>query len=606
MITVDFETYYDKEYSLSKMTTEEYIRDDRFEVIGVAVAIDDDPPEWFSGTQKETAAWLNQFDWANSLVLAHNTQFDGAIMSWVFNIKPKGWLDTLCMARAKHGVEAGGSLKALAERYNLGEKGNEVVNALGKRRMDFSREDLDRYAHYCCTDVRLTHDLFACLVQGFPTGELKVIDLTLRMFIEPTLELNLPLLESHLVSVKDKKAKLLAAAQADRDTLMSNDKFAELLTSLGVEPPKKISARTSKETWAFAKTDEGFKELLSHPDPRVQTLVGARLGTKTTLEESRTQRFIDIALRGSLPVPIKYYAAHTGRWGGDDKINLQNLPSRGANAGRLKAAITAPKGYVIIDCDSSQIEARTVAWLAGQQDLVDAFAKGEDVYKIMASAIYNVPVEEVTKEQRFVGKTTILGAGYGMGAAKFQMQLKTFGVDTDIDECKRIIDVYRSTYPSIPALWRQGQKCVESVLTNKAADFGVVDAVLFDPREYGFQLPSGLWQRYEGLKKVEDSEGKAQYEYWTRRGAVKIYGGKVVENICQAVARCVIAEQMLRISKRYKVVLTVHDAIACIAPEAEVDEAQKYVEDCMRWRPSWATTLPLNCESGMGKSYGDC
>jgi DNA polymerase III epsilon subunit-like protein len=142
MITVDFETYYDKEYSLSKMTTEEYIRDDRFEVIGVAVAIDDDPPEWFSGTQKETAAWLNQFDWANSLVLAHNTQFDGAIMSWVFNIKPKGWLDTLCMARAKHGVEAGGSLKALAERYNLGEKGNEVVNALGKRRIDFSSEDL--------------------------------------------------------------------------------------------------------------------------------------------------------------------------------------------------------------------------------------------------------------------------------------------------------------------------------------------------------------------------------------------------------------------------------------------------------------------------------
>lgn len=606
MITVDFETYYDKDYSLSKMTTEEYIRDDRFEVIGVAVAVDDDPPEWFSGTQKETAAWLNQFDWANSLVLAHNTQFDGAIMSWIFGIKPKGWLDTLCMARAKHGVDAGGSLKALAERYELGVKGTEVVNALGKRRSDFSSQDLARYADYCVNDVVLTAALFNKLLAGFPKGELKVIDLTLRMFIEPTLELNLPLLESHLVSVKDKKAKLLAAAQADRDMLMSNDKFAELLIALGVEPPKKVSARTGKETWAFAKTDEGFKELLNHPDPRVQTLVGARLGTKTTLEESRTQRFIDIALRGSLPVPIKYYAAHTGRWGGDDKINLQNLPSRGANAGKLKAAITAPKGYVIIDCDSSQIEARTVAWLAGQQDLVDAFAKGEDVYKIMASAIYNVPMEEVTKEQRFVGKTTILGAGYGMGAAKFQLQLKTFGVDTDLDECKRIIDVYRSTYPSIPALWRQGQKCLESILTVKAADFGAVDAVLFDPREYGFQLPSGLWQRYEGLKKVEDSEGKAQYEYWTRRGAVKIYGGKVVENICQAVARCVIAEQMLRISKRYKVVLTVHDAVACIAPEAEAEEAQKYVEDCMRWRPSWASTLPLNCESGMGRSYGDC
>jgi DNA polymerase len=606
ILTIDFETYYDKEFSLSKMTTEEYIRDDRFEVIGVAASLNGEKPRWFSGTHEQTKIWFNQFDWSNLFVLAHNTQFDGAILSWRFGIKPKGWLDTLCMARAVHGVEAGGSLKALAERYELGAKGSEVINALGKRRVDFSSEDLARYADYCINDVQLTSDLFNRLCEGFPPRELRVIDLTLRMFIEPTLELDLPLLESHLESVKEKKAALLAAAEADRESLMSNDKFAELLIRFGVTPPRKTSARTGKETWAFAKTDEEFKELLNHPDPRIQTLVGARLGTKTTLEETRTQRFIDIALRGKLPVPIRYYAAHTGRWGGDDKINLQNLPSRGANAGKLKNAIQAPKGYVMIDCDSSQIEARTVAWLAGQQDLVDAFEKGEDVYKIMASAIYNKPVADVTKDERFVGKTTILGAGYGMGAAKFQTQLKTFGVDTDLDECKRIIDVYRSTYPAIPALWRQGQRCIEAILTLKACDFGVVDAVQFDPREYGFLLPSGLWQRYEGLRKVTDAEGKEQYEYHTRKGATKIYGGKVVENLCQAVARCVIAEQMVRIAKKYRVVLTVHDAIACIAPEAEAKEAQAYVEECMRWRPAWAATLPLNCESGVGKSYGDC
>lgn len=606
IITVDFETYYDKEFSLSKITTEEYIRDDKFEVIGVGIAVGDADPEWFTGTHDEIKSWLGRFDWANSFVLAHNTMFDGAIMSWRFGIKPKGWLDTLCMARAIHGVDAGGSLKALAERYSLGVKGDEVINALGKKLSDFSAHDLDRYGSYCRNDVALTRSLFSALSTGFPIAELKVIDCTLRMFIEPTLELSLPLLESHLEAVKDKKAKLLAAANADKDTLMSNDKFAELLKTVGVDPPKKISARTGKEAWAFAKTDEEFKALLEHPDPRVQVLVSARLGNKTTLEETRTQRFIDISLRGNLPVPIKYYAAHTGRWGGSESINLQNLPSRGANAGRLKKAILAPEGHVIIDCDSSQIEARTVAWLAGQQDLVDAFDKGEDVYKIMASSIYAKPVEEVTKDERFVGKTTILGAGYGMGAAKFQLQLKTFGVDTPLEECQRIIDVYRKTYTAIPALWKQGQKCLDSIISNNAADFGVVDAVQFDPRESGFLLPSGLWQRYEGLTKREDGEGKAQYEYKTRRGMVKIYGGKVVENICQAVARCVIAEQMVRIAKRYKVVLTVHDAVACIAPEAEAEAAQQYVEECMRWRPAWAATLPLNCESGVGKSYGDC
>jgi DNA polymerase len=606
IITIDFETYYGKDLGFKTHTTEEYVRHDDFEVIGVAVAVNDEEPTWFSGPASDIQTFLNKFDWSNSFALAHNTQFDGAILNWIFKIKPKGYLDTLCMARALHGVEAGGSLKALAERYNIGVKGTEVDDAYGKRRKDFTPEALEQYGSYCRNDVVLTRTLFNIFMEKFPMKELKVIDTTLRMFVEPTLRLNLPMLEAHLETVKERKAKLLAVAEADKDSLMSNDKFAELLKLLGVEPPTKISARTGKQAWAFAKTDEEFKALLEHTDPRVQALVSARLGNKTTLEETRTQRFIDIALRGSLPVPIKYYAAHTGRWGGDDKINLQNLPSRGQNANKLKLSIEAPEGYVIIDSDSSQIEARTVAWLAGQTDLVEAFDKGEDVYKIMASAIYGKDESEITKEERFVGKTTILGAGYGMGGAKFQAQLKTFGVEMSADECARIISVYRNRYSKVPALWRQAQSCVEALVTRQGASFGEVDAVVFDASQGGFLLPSGLWQKYEGLTKVFDPEGKAQYQYKTRKGVVKIYGGKVVENICQAVARCVIAEQMLMIAKRYKVVLTVHDAVACIAKEDEAKEAQDYVEQCMRYRPKWCQTLPLNCESGVGRSYGDC
>jgi DNA polymerase len=313
-----------------------------------------------------------------------------------------------------------------------------------------------------------------------------------------------------------------------------------------------------------------------------------------------------IASRGKLPVPIRYYAAHTGRWGGDDKINLQNLPSRGTNGGKLKKAMRAPEGYVIIDCDSSQIEARTVAWLAGQTDLLEAFERGEDVYKIMASAIYGKDAKEVTTQERFVGKTTILGCGYGMGAKKFGTQLRTFGVDIAEDEASHIIQVYRDAYDKIPTLWKQSQRCLDAMITSNAAPFGAVDAVQFDAGKKGFLLPSGLWQNYDTIEKIYDAEGNVQYQYKTRKGFVKIYGGKVVENICQAVARCVIAEQMLLIGKKYKVVLTVHDAVACIAPKEEAKEAQKYVEECMRTRPEWAQTLPLNCESGMGESYGDC
>jgi DNA polymerase len=247
-----------------------------------------------------------------------------------------------------------------------------------------------------------------------------------------------------------------------------------------------------------------------------------------------------------------------------------------------------------------------VAWLSGQNDLLEAFEKGEDVYKIMASAIYGKEEGTITAEERFVGKTTILGCGYGMGAKKFQVQLKMFGVEIEEGEANRIISVYRQTYSKIPKLWTQAQRCIEAMLTGQTADFGAVAAVEFDPIAKGFLLPSGLWQKYDTLEKFTDPEGKTQYQYKTRKGAVKIYGGKVVENLCQAVARCVIAEQMLKISQRYQVVLTVHDAVACIAPDSEADKAREYVESCMRWRPDWAKDLPLNCESGMGKSYGEC
>lgn len=605
LITIDFETYYDRDYSLSKITTEEYVRSDLFEVIGVAVKVNNQPTEWASGTHKQIQQWLHTFNWADAMVLAHNTMFDGAILGWRFGVHPRVWLDTLCMGRALHGVEVGGSLKALAERYKLGEKGTEVLNAIGKRRADFGEYDLEKYGDYCVNDVDLTYKLFTKMVKKFPKQELKIIDLTLRMFIEPRLELNKDLLAKHLQQVKAKKEDLLTAAGADKAELMSNEKFAEMLRTYGVNPPMKVSPATGKMTYAFAKSDEEFKALLDYPDLAVQTIVAARLGTKSTLEETRTQRFIDIAERGKLPVPIRYYAAHTGRFGGDDKINLQNLPSRGSNANMLKKAIVPPPGYTMIDADSAQIEARVLAWLAGQQDLVTAFAEGKDVYKKMASAIYGKPEFEITKDERFVGKTTILGAGYGMGAAKFQAQLKTMGVDVDLDEARRIIDIYRRTNDRVSALWRQAQNALVNMSRGDPAPMGRAGVLEVVPSETAIRLPSGLLLRYDDLRFTETEKG-IEFHYQTRKGRTRIYGGKVIENVCQAIARCIIAEQMLRIGKRYKVVLTVHDAIAIVCRDSEVEEAKLYVEESMRWVPAWATGLPLNCESGAGKSYGDC
>lgn len=606
LITIDFETFYDQDFSLKKLTTEEYVRDYKFEVIGVAVKKNNEGTQWASGTHDQLKEWLRgEFDWSQSMVLAHNMMFDGAILNWKFGINPRVLLDTLCMGRALHGVEVGASLQALTERYGVGKKGTEVLDAKGKRRLDFTDAELSRYGDYCINDVELTYKLFSIMSKDFPKKELKLIDTTLRMFVDPVLDLNLPLLETHLVEVQNRKQSLLEEAGVSKEDLMSNPKFAELLRGLGVEPPMKESPTTGKQTLALAKNDEGFKALQSHEDDRVQALVAARLGTKSTLEETRTQRFIDISKRGLLPVPIRYYAAHTGRFGGDDKINLQNLPSRGANANKLKQAIIAPPGHYIIDADSAQIEARVLAWLAGQADLVQGFANKEDVYKKMASAIYNKPESEITKEERFVGKTTILGAGYGMGAIKFQSQLKTFGHDMELDEARRVIQIYREKNEEIVGLWRQAQNVLLNMLSNIAAPIGKDGVLEVIPKQNAIRLPSGLLMRYDDLDSEQGEQG-LEFSYKTRKGRTRIYGGKVVENVCQAIARCIIGEQMLRIAKRYRVVLTVHDAVACIVPKEEIEEAVTYVEECMRWVPDWAEGLPLNCESGYAESYGDC
>ena len=559
-----------------------------------------------TGSKKQIAKFLSQFDWSNSVAVAHNAMFDMAILNWHFGIKPKKIADTLSMSRALHAIEVSHGLAALSEYYALGKKGTEVHDAIGKKRLDFTPEEIEAYGGYCIQDVELTFKLFQeFLNRGFSVTELNLIDLTIRMFSEPALELDTEVLTGHLEGVLATKAELMDKVSHEKTKLTSNPQFAELLQEYGVKPPVKISLTTGKETFAFAKSDEGFKALQDHENPSVQALVAARLGVRSTIEEKRTERFISIGKRGKLPIPLRYYAAHTGRWGGDDKINMQNLPRGSA----LKKAMCAPEGYKFVDCDLSQIEARTLAWLAEEEELVQAFDRGDDVYKIMASAIYDKPEEDISKEERFVGKTTILGAGYGMGAVKFRNQLKTFGVELEQEECDRIISVYRTTYKNIPKLWRSAGKSLKQIMNDKCTKFGRPDVITVEG-DKGILLPNGLHVKYPNLRTVTDELGDTETLYDTRRGkaivSTRIYGGKVIENVCQALARIVIGEQLLRVAKRYKVVMTVHDAIGCIVPEKEVEQGLKYVEDCMKTRPVWASDLPLDCEGGYGDSYGAC
>ena len=611
IITIDFETYYDKEYGLKKLTTEAYIRDKRFEVIGVAVKIADQQTQWCSGTHAQIKAFLSQFRIEDSYLLAHNMAFDGAILNWHFGIKPKYYLDTLSMSRPITGLTVGGSLDKLVKKFVLGEKGKEALNAIGKHGADFTPEEMQAYADYCINDVELTYTLYRVLQQYSTPKEQYIIDLMLRMFIDPVLQLREDVLEQHLVNIRTKKQTLMERIDASigRDNLMSNPQFAEVLRKLGVEPPTKTSLRTGKETYAFGKTDSEFKALLEHDDPRVQAVVSARLGVKSTLEETRTESFIAIAKRGALPILLNYYGAHTGRASGGDKINLQNLP----RGGSLRKSISVPQNHALVACDSSQIEARVVAWLAGQIDLLDDFRNKIDIYSKFATEVYGRTIDKsVDKIERFVGKTCILGLGYGMGKDKFKSTLKIgqagVSVDLPIEDAERIVKLYREKYSYVAALWKEADTALAKMTSGYEYEFGT--GVKLKCIGEKIWLPNGMFIYYPNLRKT--SEG---FVYDGRYGPVNIYGGKVVENVVQALARIVVFDQMAKIDQalrkldtpeyRFKVVLTVHDEVVACVPDGFAQACLKLMEDVMHTPPKWASDLPVACEGGFSYNYGD-
>lgn len=612
--TIDLETYYAKDFSLTKQTTEEYVNDPRFEVIGLAIKKNEGTTQWYSG---DDVAWfLNKFDFSEAMIVCHNTMFDAAILTWRYGVNPKVWADTMSMARFVHGVHESVALAALSQKYGVGTKGTEVGNAFGKRRQDFGKDDLVRYAEYCINDVDLTYEIFTQMIGGgFPKKELKIIDLTLRMYINPVLEIDQGVLALRLKDIREEKQKALASVKQRlqvvdeedvRKTLASNKQFASLLTSYNIEVPMKPSpANPDNKIPALGKKDAGFIDLQKNEDEFIQLLCAVRLGTKSTMEEGRVENFMNIANRnnGKLPIPLNYCGAHTSRWSGKDKINLQNLPSRDPKKKALKNSITAPSGHLIIDCDSSQIEARVLAWLADQSDVIEAFANKQDVYRLMGAAIYKKEPEDITKEERFLSKTVVLGCGFGTGWRKLQAELKAAGVEKDDATCKSIINIYRDKNFKIVQMWDEAGSALMSMVRKESYRIGKRDCLGFDSD--GIRLPSGYKIYYPGLDVKMEGE-KKRFFYESRKGKENLWYGTLIENVVQGMARCIVAEQMLLISKRYRPVLTVHDAIAIVAPEEEKDEAVAFVESCMSHVPKWAAGCPIACESGVGYSYGDC
>ena len=647
-LVIDFETRWDsKEYTLSKMTTEEYIRDPRFKAFGLAYKwLDEASIEWV--THEDIPAWVTSIDWGNINVLAHNAQFDVAILCWVYGARPAFILDSLSMARALRGVEVGNSLAKLAEEFNLPPKGQAVYSTNGLVEIPYEVEQ--ELAAYCIHDTFLCDAIFGLLYNevdgGYPESELRLIDLTLKMFTNPVLELDAEMLNEAIEDEKLKREALLKRIHVDESALASNVQFAGVLTELGVSPPRKISKTTGKETYAFAKNDALFQALLNSSDEDVALICEARLKVKSTLERTRAQRFADISQRGTLPVPLNYYGAHTGRWSASkgSGLNLQNL-KRGSF---LRKSIQAPEGYTLVVCDLAQIEPRVLAYLSDYEALLKIFSSGQDAYSQFGAQMFNIPgmTKESHPDLRQSAKSALLGAGYGMGWASFAAQLltgflgappirydkafaKQLGVTSqDVADflgwernmemlsniphtcsnkellvhalaAKKIIEIYRTTSVDVVGFWELCNSLITSSLS-KGKPYQY-KCLTFEKER--IILPSGLALRYPNLKGEADERGRMQWRYGSDNK--KLYGGKLVENIVQAVARCVMTDGMLRIQERYPCVLTVHDEVVALVPEAEAVEAEKWVLAQMVMEPQYMKGIPLDAETGCNKRYGE-
>ena len=664
LIVLDFETAWGRAAKLgfSCQTTEEYIRDPRFKAWGLSWKDLDlnNPQPWQPGQRIKTGAvwvrgsgikaWAEDIDWNHTAVACQNTQFDGAILSWIYGIRPAFLFDTLSMARALYGIEVGNSLKKLAERFELPPKGDGLASSENiLDALPFAIEQ--ELAEYCKHDTWLCEQILLRMLPGYPASELRLIDMTLRMFTVPELELDANMLTQALLEEKTNREALLKRLNITDSVLASNEMFAETLRQLGIEPPtkkKKPTAKTPKPVgvnFAFAKTDAMFQAMLNGDNEDVALLCEARLKVKSTSERTRAQRFLDISNRGALPVPLSYYGAKSGRWTAakGSAINMQNL-KRGSF---LRKAIMAPKGKVLVVGDLSQIEPRVLAWLSDYDEMLNIFRAGGDPYAAFGAQMFNLP--GMTKDshpvQRQSAKSALLGAGYGLGWASFAAQLlvgflgapplrytkadaKQLGITgrhvhsflenkhhmkkmfeiahicTDEEllihcvTAKAIIDKYRATAQPVVGLWNLCGELIEHSLYN--GNEYVHKCLTFRKEE--IVLPNGMSIIYDGLKPSKDEEGRLQWTYGADND--KLYPGKVVNNITQGTARIVMTDGMLRVEKRYPCKGTVHDELLALAPEEHSQEALSWVLAQMTKEPKYMPGIPLAADGGAHRRYG--
>ncbi len=629
VVTLDFETYYDKDYTLSKLSYSEYIRDPRFEVICCGVKVGTGPTIVLEGKALERR--FKQIDWSKTDLLAHNNPFDGFIMSHHFKVIPHRYLCTLAMARGLFGNDIRGDLDTVSKFLGGGGKIKGVLqDAQGLHIKDIKARGNGRYwedfKDYCANDVDECYDAFHKMMVMLPPLEITKIDIFIRAFCDPVLGVDRERVKKELereienkervllqaVGSKAEQAKLILllgkqkALEFAKKEIGSGPKFAAMLVALGVTPPVKQSPTNPlKAIHAFSKTDEDFLALQEHPNPQVRELVEARLSVKSTTNETRAARFIKASENGNkLPVLLNYYAAHTGRPGGGNKMNMLNL----VRGGELRRSILAPKGYKVVVADSSQLEARVAMWIAGQFDALEEFRlydqkKGRDPYSIFADEVYGFTIDpDKHPKERHVGKVAKLQLQYQAGPPRFQttMALGALGGEPmflELSEAQRIVYTYRKRHNMIVKAWDICTGIIEDMVRGRTGEWGPLKW-----EKERIHLPNGMCLKYPGIREHKHEQGR-DWTYMRKGQPSKVYGGLLFENIVQALANVIITEHMVKIAEKYRIVTMTYDENVWIAPTKEAQKSYDFGVKIMCVSPDWCPELPLNAKGGFDNNY---
>ena len=598
IICLDFETFFSKEYNLSKLTTEAYIRDPRFEVHGCAIKWDNNHRAKFF-VHSEVNEQFSQIDWSNTAVMCHHAHFDGLILNHHYNCVPKYWLDTLSMARLLVGNHLPLGLDALAKHFELGSKSMpyHMLRDLHWHEMDDFRRSA--MAEGAKQDCELTWRCFARLQHDFPAEEYDVVDMTVRMFTEPKLIGDRELLAKIWWGEENRRQALWDKLGIDGEIFRSNGHFAELLKEYGIEVQMKDGKNGPIP--AVAKNDDFLQELLNDEDETIADLAQARIDSKSTAIQARAAILGNMAMRGPLCVYLFAYGAHTTRWSGGDGTNFQNL-KRGHG---IRKTIQAPSNYLLAVPDQSQIECRILNYLAGQTDVIDNFRNGYDPYIGIASQFYGRDITKADEAERGTGKQAELSCGYGCGANKFKRtaRLGSYGpsVDLSIEDATRAVYLYRNTHKAVVNYWRQADRILAEIDNGRAGVWGPMTY-----RDRRIILPNGAPLLYDTLGwHLNETTGEHGWSYKTRNGHERMWGSKLVEQTTQALARVTASQAMLRIRKAgFSVVGTSHDEAWVLIPDdANSAEAAQFCRQEMMRVPEWLPGIPLEAEVKVGKHY---